>query len=523
MTTALAVRDFSKSFGGQRALDGVSFDLNAGEIVALLGENGSGKSTLVKILAGFHVPGTGSSLSLNETPVPLPVSSGHFRELGLSFVFQDLGLALGLTVVENLFVGRRTVDERRSVVRIHWREERRRAAEVFARYAISIAPDAIVGELRPTEQALLAIARAAEDLRAFRESSSGGSGVLVLDEPTVFLPETEKSFLLDLVRRVAAQGTAVLFVSHDLTSVRGLCSRALVLRDGRLVGDVELASTSDDELVRLIAPSSLEHAVSSPPASNDTAPDAAGVALQVDDLRGPRLNGVDFAIGRGEVLGVAGLLGSGSESLPYALFGALEGVEGRLVADRFSGDVASLSPRRAINAGFALVPADRQRQSAAGSLSVEKNLLSLVFGSYSHHGVLSYPKMRKAASERAATYRVRLQSPGQDMVSLSGGNQQKVVLAKWLERHPALLLLHEPTQGVDVATRAEIYRIVDDLASKGTAVLWVTTDFDELAAVSDRILIVDGGVVTSELRGGRFTHDEITSAVYASSTAGRSR
>jgi ribose transport system ATP-binding protein len=524
MTTALAVRDFSKSFGGQLALDGVSFDLRAGEIVALVGENGSGKSTLVKILAGFHVPGTGSSLSLNEVPVPLPVSSGHFRQLGLSFVFQDLGLALGLSVVENLFVGRRTVAERRSVEPIHWREERRRAAEVFTRYALNIAPDAVVGELRPTEQALLAIARAAEDLRAFRGSSSSGSGVLVLDEPTVFLPETEKGFLLDLVRRVAAQGTAVLFVSHDLTSVRGLCSRALVLRDGRLVGDVELASTSDDDLVRLIAPSALKHETASArTTSREADAEGLGVALRVENLRGPRLNGVDFEIVRGEVLGVAGLLGSGSESLPYAIFGALPGVEGLLRTDRFTGEVASLSPRRAINAGFALVPADRQRQGAAGSLSVEKNLLSLVFGSYWHRGVLSYPKMRKAATERSATYRVRLQSPGQDMVSLSGGNQQKVVLAKWLERQPAVLLLHEPTQGVDVATRTEIYRIVEDLARNGTAVLWVTTDFDELAAVSDRILIVDGGVVTSELTGGRFTHDEITSAVYASSTARTSR
>jgi len=313
-------------------------------------------------------------------------------------------------------------------------------------------------------------------------------------------------------------------VSLDLTSVRGLCSRALVLRDGRLVGDVEIASTSDDELVRLIAPSALKHETASATTTRrEVATDGLGVALRVENLRGPRLNGVDFEIARGEVLGVAGLLGSGSESLPYAIFGALPGVEGRLRSDRFTGEVASLSPRRAINAGFALVPADRQRQGAAGSLSVEKNLLSLVFGSYWHRGVLSYPKMRKAATERSATYRVRLQSPGQDMVSLSGGNQQKVVLAKWLERHPAVLLLHEPTQGVDVATRAEIYRIVEDLARKGTAVLWVTTDFDELAAVSDRILIVDGGVVTSELTGGRFTHDEITSAVYASSTARTSR
>lgn len=519
---ALVVRNLAKHFAGQRALDGVSFEIAKGEIVALLGENGSGKSTLVKILAGYHVPEPGSELVIAGRDVPLPVPAGHAREVGLSFVFQDLGLAPSLTVLENLGAGRRLTRHLRPAVPISWRHERHEAAEVFARYGIHIAPGALVRDLRPTEQALLAIVRAAEDLRGFHDRGGAGGGVLVLDEPTVFLPETEKGFLLDLVRRVAEQGTAVIFVSHDLASVRALCRRALVLRDGRLVGDVLLADTSDPELVRLISAAAPAGGTDepAPPASAAHDQQAAAVALEVCDLEGGLLHGVSFSLHSGEVLGVAGLLGSGSEVLPYALFGALPGVHGSILSPGWSGDVSRLSPRRAIASGAALVPADRQHQSAVGSLSVEKNLLSLVFDAFRRLGVLSHRQMRKAADERLATYRVRPPDPARDMVSLSGGNQQKIVLARWLERRPTMLYLHEPTQGVDVTTRSEIYRIVRGLARRGTAVLWVSTDFEELSAVSDRVLVIDDGVVVDELSGLRSTRDGISAAVYAKRTRG---
>jgi ribose transport system ATP-binding protein len=224
---------------------------------------------------------------------------------------------------------------------------------------------------------------------------------------------------------------------------------------------------------------------------------------------------VSFTLHGGEVLGVAGLLGSGSESLPYALFGALGGARGAIASRGWSGDASRLTPRRAIAAGFALVPADRQHQSAVGGLSVEKNLLSLVFDDFWSRGMLSHRRIRKAADERIRTFRVRPPNAALDMVSLSGGNQQKVVLARWLERHPSVLLLHEPTQGVDVTTRAEIYRIVENLTARGTAVVWVTTDFSELAAVSDRILIIGAGVVVRELHGPPISRDDISAAVYA--------
>jgi ribose transport system ATP-binding protein len=249
---ALAATQLAKSFGGVRALKGVDLEIKPGEVVALLGENGSGKSTLVKILSGYHVPEPGGMLTMNGVNVPLPVPLGQARTVGLGFVYQDLGLAGELTVVENLFVGRRVTAGAGSFGRISWGAERRHAQEIFDSYGVKLDPSAQVGRLRPTAQALLAIVRAAEELREYRRDAGSG-GVLVLDEPTVFLPEHEKVFLFDLVRRIVAEGFGVLFVSHDMTAVREIAHRAVVLRDGAKVGDVPVATTSDADLIELVS------------------------------------------------------------------------------------------------------------------------------------------------------------------------------------------------------------------------------------------------------------------------------
>jgi ribose transport system ATP-binding protein len=553
-------------FGGQLALAGVDLDIGRGEVVALLGENGSGKSTLVKILAGFHVPEPGGELRVAGQPIPLPVPLAEAREIGLSFVYQDLGLGLGLRVVENLFVGRRLAGQGAAVRPIGWRAERRRARAVLASYDVDISADAVVGELRPTDQALLAIVRAAEDLRMFREQHPGGGpgpdpgaagGVLVLDEPTVFLPEEEKVFLFNLVRRVAADDTAVLFVSHDMTSVRQIARRAVVLRDGRVVGNVTVADVGDHDLVELISghrilrtpaapggppaagPGATERGPQPVPvtpadaaaaaataassvgsaAGSGAASARAGAQVSAADLSGGRLRGASLTITPGEVVGAAGLLGSGAEDLPYALFGALPGATGTLRIDGWSGDVAELTPRQARRLGLALVPADRKQQGTAQALSVTENMMSLVLGEYFQRGLLAHGRLRRTAADRCERYGVRPPDPSATLASLSGGNQQRVVLAKWLERPPRALLLHEPTQGVDVATRAEIYGMLRGLAAGGVGILWVSTDFDELAAVSDRVLVCAGGAVVTEVPGPPFSRDQITAEVYAASAA----
>ena len=534
---ALQARHLAKRFGGQLALAGVDLTIEQGEVLALLGENGSGKSTLVKILSGFHAPEPGGRLQVAGREVPLPVPHDHYRDFGLSFVYQDLGLGIGLSVVENLFVGRRVGSGRGILAPIGWSRERRAAQRVFDRYHVDLDPRATVGDLRPTAQALLAIVRAAEDLRLFREragvnaadgTGEAAHGVLVLDEPTVFLPEDEKVFLFDLVRQVARGGTAVLFVSHDLPAIRELADRAVILRDGAVIGDVVVADTSDESLVELIsghhvsatierAASRAVEAVRTPGAEGrDAAASGAGSGPLFDaaDVAGGQLRAATFTVDAGEIVGVAGLLGSGAEDLPYALFGALAGASGVIRVGGARHDLARFSPRAARAAGLALVPADRAQQGIAPALTVGENMLSLVLGQYVRGGFLDRRALRRTADERARAFGVRPPDGTALVSSLSGGNQQRVVLARWLEDPPLVLILHEPTQGVDVGTRAELGGMLRQLAATGIAIIWVSTDFDELADVSQRVLVCSDGAIAAQITAP-ITRDRITAAVYA--------
>lgn len=527
---ALEAKKLTKRFGDYTALANVDLNVDEGEVVALLGQNGSGKSTLVKILSGYHSPEPGGELSVGGVRVPLPVPSGAYRDLGLSFVFQDLGLASGLRVVENLFAGRRRESVPHKARPISWAAEYSLARKICANYELNVDPRALVSDLRPTEQALLAIVRAAEEVRIFRERSDAtGSGVLVLDEPTVFLPEHEKIFLFELVKRITGDGTGVLFVSHDMTAIRQIANRALILQDGKCVGDVVIKDVTDDELIERISgydtrrsePLIMTSDQGEPGRTSSLSGDTAGtrvgipIALEIENLTSNHLKGVDLTIHQGEIVGVAGLLGSGSDDIPYAVFGALQGVQGRVRVGGWSSDAGRLTPRRAREVGMALVPADRKQQGVAASLSVQKNMMALVTGKYFQYGLLSHGRMRTTARERIHSFAIKPSEPDIDMAALSGGNQQKVLLAKWIEQRPTVLLLHEPTQGVDVATRAEIYALMRSLKSVGVGILWVSTDFDELATICDSILVCADGRIIGTVDERPYSRDQITSSVYA--------
>ena len=522
---ALKASNLAKSFGGVRALKGVDLAINSGEVVALLGENGSGKSTLVKILSGYHVPEPGGALAMNGVDVPLPVPLGQARTVGLSFVYQDLGLAPDLQVVENLFVGHRVTSGPGSFARISWGAERERARQIFESYGVRLDPSAQTGRLRPTSQALLAIVRAAEELREYRREHEHSGGVLVLDEPTVFLPEHEKVFLFDLVRRVAADGFGVLFVSHDMTAVREIAHRAVVLRDGDKVGDVPVATTSDADLIQLVSGHRLDRSTieaATTHGSDASVQASADVVLSVKDARGGRVRGVSFELHSGEILGIAGLLGAGSEDLPYVLFGDTADRSGEVRLPDWSGELSELAPSRAIELGMALVPADRKQQGAVADLPVALNMLSLSLKNFMQGGFLRIDKMIGLADQRAETYDVRPRDASLNMSALSGGNQQKVVLARWLEQSPRVMLLHEPTQGVDVATRHQIYELMRARAAEGVAILWVSTDFDELATVSHRILLCAHGQIAGTI-APPYSRDRITSEVYSATARGAAR
>jgi ribose transport system ATP-binding protein len=519
---ALEAKNLAKSFGAFQALRGVDVTIEAGEVVALLGENGSGKSTLVKILSGYHEPEPGGELRLNGVDVPLPVELSRARTVGLAFVYQDLGLAGDLHVVENLFVGHRATRGLGSASPINWRAERRRARTIFERYGVDLDPSAQVGRLRPTSQALLAIVRAAEDLREYREQHEQTGGVLVLDEPTVFLPEHEKVFLFDLVRRVTDDGIGVLFVSHDMTAVREIAHRAVVLRDGAKVGDVIVGQVSDADLIELVSGHRMDRAAIEAAASSGSqaAAEVDGEAvLAVRDVRGGRVRGMTFSVHAGEILGIAGLLGAGSEDLPYVLFGDVAGSSGEVTIGEWQGDVSELAPRKAIRLGMALVPADRKQQGVASDLPVSLNMLSLSLRNFMRGGVLRLDRLLATSNERAAAYDVRPRDASLNLAALSGGNQQKVVLARWLEQTPKVMLLHEPTQGVDVATRQQIYELMRARAAAGAAIVWVTTDFDELATMAHRILLCAGGRIAGSI-APPYSRDRITSEVYSTTARG---
>ncbi len=502
----------TKRFSGVLALDGVDLEVAPGEIHGLLGENGSGKSTLIKVLAGFH--GTdGGRLEVAGTPVPLPLAPDAPKRLGLEFVHQDLGLIESLSVVENLRAGE--MAGRR--MRISWADERRRANEVFARYGISLDPRAVVSDVRPVQRAQLAIARAMEGMRKSREQEGRPGGLLVLDEPTVFLPREEVEQLFALMREVAASGASVLFVSHDIDEVLRVTDRVTVLRDGRLVATVRSAETDHDALVERIIGRRLEALM---PAAHSGASPAAGAALLagVTGLRADPLVDVDLEVRAGEVLGVTGLLGSGFERLPYALCGADPPEAGQLVLDGSSFALPELTPGRATPAGIALIPADRKNDGAVPSLSVTDNVTMPVLRRYGHRARLRRRAMTEATAKLMDRYDVRPRDPELPLSSLSGGNQQKALIAKWLQTEPRLLLLHEPTQGVDIGARGQIFDVIRASADDGRSVICASADHEQLAAICDRVLVFARGAVVAELTGTDVTKDRITERCLSSVT-----
>jgi ribose transport system ATP-binding protein len=529
---AVELREISKDFGSNRALDSVNLRIGHGEVVGLVGQNGSGKSTLVKVLSGVHAPEPGGRMFVSSEEVPLPLAPGQASEIGLSFVYQNLALAAGLSVLENLTLGQRIGGGAQAWAPINWLKERRSAAAVLDRYQVKLNLDRRTGELAPVDQARLAIVRAAEDLRRYRTRSGHKHSVLVLDEPTVFLPEEDVERLFDLIRAVVAEGAAVLFISHDLVAVRSITDRVVVIRDGKVVADVPAGEIHEHDLVDLIVGAPARPAESAPveearvgevrvgqvkgaptePAGTGRA-SAPGENVVVEHLTDGRLADLSFEIGAGEILGMAGLIGSGAEDLPYLLFGAHPGASGTLSLGAETLNVGGLSPQRCVRERIALVPADRQLLGLSERLTLWENITMLVEDEHYRGGVFHRGELVTLAREAIERFEIRPPLAHSVTATFSGGNQQKALLAKWLIARPRLLLLHEPTQGVDVGARRDIYRFVKSAtALNQTAVLWVTTDFGELAEVCDRVVVLSQGRPVAALAGEELSDDAITAA-----------
>jgi ribose transport system ATP-binding protein len=506
MSAALEVRGLSKVFGGARALDDVALTVLPGEVHGLLGQNGSGKSTLIKVLAGYHEPEPGAELSISGRLARLPLPPGEYRKLGLAFVHQQLGLIPSLSVVENLRIGDLAT---RDNWRLSWARERDRAREVFARFGLAIDPEERIADLAQVERALVAIVRAFEDIRESR-SERGAAGILVLDEPTPFLRRVGVDRLFDLVRRVVREGDSVLFVSHDVDEVMEITDRATVLRDGRVAGTLVTADSTPADFVEMIIGRRMRPFESSHRDLSDQS------EVTVSGLSGASVRDVTITLRRGEVLGLTGLIGSGFEEALSLVFGATHAEAGRLTMGGASYDLAEMTPSTALAAGIAFLPADRLGASGVGRLSVSHNVTLPVVASFMLGIWLDRRGLARRAMELSTAYDVRPADPTLNLEDLSGGNQQKVLLAKWLQTKPALLMLDEPTQGVDVGARQQVYQALDAAAKQGAAILCASTDAEQLAAICDRVLIFSRGRIAHELTGRDVSKEQIAEQCYKS-------
>ncbi len=495
---ALSIRNLSKRFGGAQALDDVSLDVLPGEVLGLLGQNGSGKSTLIKVLSGYHVPEPGGTLLIHGESVPLPVPAGTGEKLGLAFVHQHLGLVPSLTVLENLRMNSIATQTRWWM---NWRRETERARETFARFGLAIDPNARIADLPQVERALVAIIRAFESVQA---EGREHAGILVLDEPTPFLPKAGVDQLFELVRAIVRERAAVIFVSHDIDEVREITDRATVLRDGSVAGTLVTRDATHADFVELIVGRRVDLFHTAP---HDLS--AQPVAATVRDASGGGLDRVSVEVRAGEILGLAGLIGSGFDNLPYLLYGARPATGGTLrLAGGLEARLRDMTPSAAIRAGLALLPSDRLGAAGVGMLSVADNISLPVLDEF-RRLLLNWQGIFGRAASLGAEYEVRPNRPEMNLASLSGGNQQKVLMAKWLQTEPRLLMLDEPTQGVDVGARQHLFGTLADAAARGIAIMVASTDFEQLEQICDRVLIFARGMVVAELKGAAISKASI--------------
>ena len=491
----LRLEGITKRFPGVMALRGVTLDVRAGEVHGLLGENGAGKSTLLKIVSGAQRPDEGRIL-WRGTPVAL-ASPHAAQRLGIVTIYQEFTLVPALTVAENVFIGREPV--RAGLV--DWPRLKRDAAAIIRRIGLALDPMTPVRDLSVAEQQMVEIARAL----------SMESRLIIMDEPTSALSQAEVGRLLGIMEALRRDGIGVVFVTHRLDEARRICDRVTVLRDGQLVATRQAAETALDDIIRAMVGRSAEQLYRRPQARH-----APGeVRLAARNLttarvgqRGTALQGVSIQVRAGEILGIAGLVGAGRTEFARAVFGADGLLSGTVEVD--GRPVRLRSPRDAIRAGIGLMPEDRKQQALFLAQAVRRNFSIAALAQFLSLGLF----VREGAEAQALDgYRralnIRMSGAEQAVVNLSGGNQQKVVLARWLALKPRVLIVDEPTRGVDVAAKAEVHELLDGLARQGVAVIAISSELPEVLAISDRIVTMREGRVTGELPAAEATQEQL--------------
>lgn len=491
-TPLLEVRGVSKAFPGVQALENVDFEVYAGEVVALLGENGAGKSTLMKILSGAYTMDQGEIL-MSGRPVT-PDNPQHAQELGISIIYQEFNLTPNQSAATNIFLGREpyTGSFLGTLRFVDYRYMRREAARLLERVGARFSPDALVRDLSVAEQQMVEIAKAL----------ATKATVIIMDEPTSALGEEEVAVLFEIVKSLRDQGLGVIFITHRLEEVFRVADRIIVLRDGKRVGGLPIDEASPDKIISLMVGRSLEEVFYR---------EEVNIGETVLEVRGLTRRGViedvSFELRRGEILGLAGLVGAGRTETVRAIFGAdaLDAGEIYIAGQQ----IMITSPEVAVRAGLALVPESRQAQGLVLIHSVARNIALPNLGRLFPNNVIRTNRIDRMGQQYVDRLNIRTPSLAQRVMYLSGGNQQKVVLAKWLASEPKVLILDEPTRGIDVGAKAEVHAIMSDLARQGIGIIMISSEMPEILAMSDRIVVMCEGRVAGILDRSEATQERI--------------
>jgi len=488
----LELRQLTKSFGGARALRGVDFELHAGEVHALLGENGAGKSTLIKIVTGAHQPDDGLIIVNGVTVSGLSPASA--RSLGIACIYQQPALFPDLTVAEN--IGLR-LEGTAPARRIDWASREERARTLLARIGAAISPDAEVRSLSMPEQQLVEIACAL----------GAGARIVIMDEPTASLTQKEQHLLFAVVRELRASGVGIIYISHRLEEIFALADRVTVLRDGQSVGTSVVGDINEATLIRMM----VGREVTQLYPTSECSPGAQVLSLTNVGCKTSGVHGVSFDVRAGEIFGLAGLVGAGRTELARVLFGITPADTGEIALN--GETIVPRTPQDAVERGIAYVPEDRRRHGVVLEMPIAHNATLAIHRKIFRGAWLRPEAERSLALDYIRDLAIKCSGPDAPGGSLSGGNQQKVSLARWLATKPRLLILDEPTQGVDVGAKSEIHKIIRRLAKDGLAVLLISSDLPEILGMSDRIGVMRGGTVVDILPGNSDAHAVMATAL----------
>ncbi|GGE26045.1 ribose import ATP-binding protein RbsA [Marinithermofilum abyssi] len=484
----LDLRGIQKSFLGVQALAGVDLHVRAGEVLAVLGENGAGKSTLMKVIAGVHQPDHGE-IRVDGKPVTIK-NTQHAQALGISIIHQEFNLIPHLSVAENIFLGREPMKPGRLL--IDWKKMMEETRALLKKVGLSVHPKRLVGSLNVAEQQLVEIAK----------SLSFQPKVIIMDEPTAALNDEETHNLFAIIQELKEAGTGIIYISHRLEEIFHISDHIMILRDGTFVDRLRTDAANKDQVVALMVGRELTdyYPVLAEPSDQ--------VQMEVRNLfAGGRLHQVSFRVHKGEILGIAGLMGAGRSELAKALFGVIPVEGGDILLN--GTKMMPKSPKHAIRQGIAMVSDDRKGEGLVLSMSIEENLTLANLDPVIHFGWINQSKQKEVVSRNMERLKIKAASSELPVQFLSGGNQQKVVLGKWLETRPQVLILHEPTRGVDVGAKAEIYQLMKELAEQGVTILLLSSELPELMGMSHRILVMHEGRITGEFDRKEATQEKI--------------